>query len=151
CLPPECHFSCARVQATQSGTGSQRFLFTDNALNLGISGPSQEFWIERQGAYQQLIQKGAKRVDVVRRVHTQSTHLSLLRAHIRRRSNQHTALREHGFLSKALMRGFRHSEIDNLRQRLAVQKCHKHVRWFDISMNDSFLMRVLDRAAYLQE
>src|SRR5687768_2047113 len=49
------------------------------------------------------------------------------------------------------MRGFGDAEIDDLRDRDAVVERDEDVRGFDVAMDDSFLVRVLDGGADLDE
>src|SRR5439155_8227227 len=59
---------------------------------------------------------------------------------------------KHGLVSEPLVtRRLRNAEINHLRHRHAVMPRDQNVRWLDVAMNDSLLMRVLDRVANLRE
>ena len=44
--------------------------------------------------------------------------------------------------------GFRYAKIDHLRHRIAIAERHQHVAWFDVPVDDSLLMRMLDGLAH---
>nr|WP_235908641.1 hypothetical protein [Roseiconus nitratireducens] len=60
-------------------------------------------------------------------------------------------MREDRLLAQVAFEGFRDAEVNDFDTRFAVFASHQQVRWFDVAMNDSLLMRVMNGAANLDE
>ena len=58
-----------------------------------------------------------------------------------------TKLREHRLVGQLhfMLDGLGQAKVDYLGNWLPVIKSHQHIGWFDIAMNDSFLVCMLDR------
>src|SRR5688572_7848489 len=56
-----------------------------------------------------------------------------------------------GLIRETLMESLDDPEIDDLGDRDSVLNCHEHVRRFDITVDDAFLMRMLNRSTYLDK
>ena len=102
-------------------------------------------------ARQQLIKQHPQAVNIAARVNVQPAHFRLFRAHVGGRADELLELRINRLLRQLLLRRLGNAEINHLRHRRAVVQGHQDVRWLDVTMNDAFLMRVLDRMTNLDE
>jgi len=87
----------------------------------------------------------------VRVVHVHAGQRGLFGAHIRGRANQHFKSRKKRFVRQALIgRCLRNSKIDDFGQRCSsASVANQNIGQLDVSMDDSLLVRMLDRFATL--
>ena len=126
-------------------------LLSDRAPHRIQPGLHQFLAVEGRFAGQDFIKQYTQAVDVAARINIQPTHLCLLGAHIRWRAHELVESGEDGFVGQSLFDGFGYAEINHLGHGHAVMQCHQDIGRFDISMNDSLLMRVLDGMADIDE
>src|SRR5205823_12217108 len=80
-----------------------------------------------------------------------TAYLRLLRTHVGRGTDELFEGGEDGLVGQPPLRGLGDAEINHLRHRGSILRRHQHVRGFDVAVDDSFLVRVLDRTANLNE
>ena len=108
--------------------------------------------IERRFSCQQLVKQHAQRINVAARVDVQTAHLRLLRTHVGGRADKLVESREDGLVREPLVgRGLGDAEVDHLGHGHTLVQCDQDVRWFDVAVNDSLLVRMLDGLANLDE
>ena len=135
----------------QSRGRPRRFFFANRAAQF-IQARLQKFLgIKGRHPREQFVKQHAQRVNIAARVDVQPAHFRLLRAHVRRRADELLECREQRLVGQSPLRGLGDSEINHLRHRHAVVQRYQDVRWLDVAMDDSLLMRVLDRVANLRE
>ena len=72
----------------------------------------------------------------------------LFGAHVFQGADDHAVLGKQGLFRQALVDCLGDAEVNHLGHRLAIGKCHQHIRGLDIAVNDSLLMGVLNRLAH---
>src|SRR4029450_1073952 len=89
--------------------------------------------------------------DVAASVNMVVVQLGLLRRHVLQRADDGTQAGDHGSARQLLTGCLRYAEGDHLDDWFAVIRCHEHIARLQVAMNDSFLVRMLDRVAYGDE
>ena len=84
-------------------------------------------------------------------VHGLVQRVSLLRAHVFRRSHELAELGEHGLIGAALVDRLGDAEVDHLGDGAAVDLLHQHICGLQIAVDDALLMGVLHGFADGQE
>ena len=96
---------------------------------------------------QQFVQQHAQRVDIAACVDVQPAHLGLFGAHVQRSADHLGKAGKHRPLGELLTGRLGHSEVDDLWHRSAIVQGDQHVGWFQIAVNNSFGVCMLDRLA----
>src|SRR5262249_23696777 len=96
---------------------------------------------------EQFVQKHAQAVDITARIDINARHHTLLRTHVRGRANELLECSEQCLIGQPSLCRFGDSEINYLWHSRTVVDRHENVGWFKVAMDDSFLVRVLDRPA----
>ena len=107
--------------------------------------------LERQRARQQLVEHHTQRIHICPGVDVEAAHLGLLGTHVFRRADERTYLRVERPIGQRLCRCLRHAEVDHFRHWAVVANCHEDVRGFQITVDDAFLVGVLNSLADGQE
>ena len=136
---------------TELRAGAHRFLLADGLAHRVDARRHQFLGIKRRAAGQQFVEQHPEAVDVAARINVQPAHLRLLRTHVGRRADELVQLRVNGVVRQATFRRLGDAEINHLRHRHSVVQRHEDVRRFDVAMDDSLLVRVLDGLADLDE
>ncbi|MFO1486587.1 MAG: hypothetical protein U1F71_24710 [Verrucomicrobiaceae bacterium] len=139
------------AQGRELGAGPRRFLLTDNTLNLGVGGAFQTLAIQRGPAREQLVEHNTECVDVRARVHILAVESRLLRTHVFGGADELADLGEEGFIRQLLAGGARNAKINDLGQRLAIDRGYQDVGRLEVAMDDAFLMRMLHRLTDMNE
>lgn len=98
-----------------------------------------------------LVEKCAERIDVASRVGGAAVDVHLFRARVGRCADERVLDGDQRSIGEGSADRFGDAEIDQLRQRRAALPCDQDVGRFQVAVNDPFLMRVLQRAADLDE
>ena len=69
--------------------------------------------------------------------------------HIKRRSDHRKESRVNRFVRQLLIERFGHTKVNHFRDRSVVVQRHHNVGWFDVSVNDTFLMSVMDGGTHI--
>ena len=107
--------------------------------------------IKRQRAGEKLVEDYSQRIDVTAGVNVADFGVGLFGAHIRGSAHEIPFARDHGGEGIAFGDGFGNSEIDNAWSGLAVNVGNENILWFQVAMDESFLMGVLNTCADLGE
>src|SRR5262249_51499804 len=131
---------------------TRRLALTDDPAH-GIQSRRKQFSrIKRRLAGQQFVEQHSKRIDVTARVNVQCVHLCLLRTHVSGRANELLERGKEGLLGQALATGgFGNSKVNHLWFRYAIPSGDEDIGRLEITMDDSFLMRVLNSLTDLYE
>ena len=122
-----------------------RFLLQDDPLHLLVARAPQPLLREGRRPGQQFVEQHPQAVDVAARIHIQTTHLGLLRAHVGRRANHRAVVGEDGLLGQVLVGGFGHAEVNDHGHRHAAVERDQDVGGLEVPVNDPLLVRALDR------
>ena len=147
----------AAILRRNGGVAAQRAQLCARARRILLAQSAQHFIIgklleiQRQRAYQQLIEHDTERVDVGACVDVLARRVGLLRAHVAERADHGAHARVHGFRGELLRSRFGHAEVDNARHRLAVDFSDEDVRGLQVAVDDGLLVRVLHAFADLDE
>src|SRR5262249_48822467 len=106
---------------------------------------------KRRIVRKQLVQHSAERVDIGARIDILCFEIGLLGAHILGRSHEHAKVGELRRIRQWLTHRLGDTEIDYLGHRIAVPLDDENVRWLDVAVNDTLLMRMLNRLANRNE
>ena len=131
----------------QPGARLGGLFLADPAQDLGVGRLAQLAFLERRRAGQEFVQEHAQRVNVRPRVDVERSHLGLLGAHVLERAHGHSQLGEHRLFRQPVVDRLGDAEVDHLRHRLAVGERHQHIRRFDVAVDESFLMGMLNGLA----
>ena len=135
----------------EAGGRPGRFSLADNPAHFVQSGADEILLLEGRFAGDQLVEKHAQAIDVASQVDFQAAHFGLFGAHVGGGTEELLERGEKGLIGQASLGGFGDSEIDDLGDRDAVMKCHEDIGRFNVPVNNSLLMRVLNGAANLQK
>jgi hypothetical protein len=105
----------------------------------------------RRAVGQQFVQQDSQGIDVGAGVDVEAGPLGLLGAHVQRRADHLGVCGEEGLLRQLLVAGLGHAEVNHLGLRPGFHHGDQHVGGFDVAMNDSLLMSVLDGSANFNE
>ena len=146
-----CNYLGLVAQARQSSARGPWLLPADDLLNVVNATLTKPLGIERRCACQQLVEQNTERIYVRTSVHILIRHVGLLRTHILRCAKQLALLGVRCLLRQWLRDSLGYPEVDNLRYWSVVLNGHQDVRWLDIPVYDSFLMRVMNALTDLSE
>ena len=135
-------------KGTEPGGRPGRFHFADDAADLVVALFPQRLLVEGRLAHHQFIEQHAQAVDVRARVDVHAVGAGLLRTHVRRRADHLPVLGEERLLGQPLVERLGDAEVDHHRRWFAVHQRHEDIRGFDIAMDDTFVVRVLDGLAH---
>ena len=135
------------LHRTNAHGGARRFLFADDPLQFTVAGLPQHVRVKGRRASEQLVEQDSERIDVRPGVYVETRHLSLFRTHVLWCADELSVFGKECFFRQPLICRLRDAEVDDLRDRRAVMQSHQHVAWFEVTVNDAFLVRVLDGLA----
>ena len=138
------HGQFLMLHGAHAGGGFGRFGFGDDALHLSIAHAEEFFGREGCGSSEEFVEKHAQGVNVGSCVDVESAHFRLFRTHIGRGAYHLGVVGEQGLFGKFLVGRLGDAEVDDLGDGIAVVQGDHDVGGFDITVNDAFLMGVLD-------
>src|ERR1035438_9873801 len=141
-----------RLERDPIQIGGEMFLQFAGPLGIFFANFSQQFvkWkflVERRCAYQQFVKNDAEGINVGARIDIGAAIVGLFRAHVAWCSNDDAYTSSQRELFRARFHGFRQTEINDFGHRPAVLFGDQNIGWFQIAVQNGFLVRMLDAVA----
>jgi len=146
-----CSRQLVRPQCAQASGRTHGLLLANDAAHCVQAGFQQFFGIEGRAAGEQFVEQNTQAVDVAAGVDVQAGQFGLLGAHVSGRAQELQETGEYRLVRKSLLSCLGDAEVDDLGCRLAVVEGDEDVRWFEVSVDDTLLVRMLHGVADLNE
>ena len=136
----------------QSRRGSWRIVLPDHTLNFAVRLVAKFLCIKWKRAAKKFIQHNAQRIHITASVNVARVGFSLLGTHVLGSANHLAGLGENSLLAHALCQRLGHAKVNHLRLRsVAFARSHKNISRFQIAVNNSLCVRMLNGVAHLRE
>ena len=131
--------------------GSRRIDFPYHPPHLVETDSIHCFAVKWRRTRQQFVQQDSQRINVAARVDIQRVHLRLLRTHVQRCADHLCETCVERLLGQFLMDGLGDPKIYHFHDGLVVVQRNQHIGRLDVAVDDSFVMRVLNGLADIDE
>ena len=136
----------------QSRRGSWRIVLANHALNFAVRLVAKFLFLKWKRPAKKFIQDNAQRIHITASVNVARVWFGLLGTHVLGRANHLAGLGENSLLAHALRQRFGNAKVNHLRLRsVAFARSHKNISRFQIAVNNSLCVRMLNGVAHLRE
>ena len=142
---------CLRRERADHRAGPPWFLLANDPSHLVEGRLLQPLFLKRRRAGQQLVQQDAQRIDIAAGIDVDHAQARLLGTHVQRCPDHLRELGIDRLFGQLLVQRLGDAKVDHLGNGHAIDFGDQDVGWFEVAVNDSLLMGMLNGTAHRGE